>query len=280
MLFFFLKSYFFIKKQIKRVKILKYNRLTYINNTLFIGKVVIHLPRLDSTNKFAIDFISKNKPSEGTVISTDNQQEGRGQIGSVWESQAYKNITLSVILYPKFLNVREQFALNRISSIAVFRLIKEYLPKKEVKIKWPNDIYVGHRKIAGILIQNAIHGQGIQSSVIGLGININQKRFYSNAPNPTSLQLESGENFKIKQLSAALCEYLEEAYLKLKQQQYEELDQFYQYHLYQRNVSCKFVTKDNEIFEGKIKGVDPSGRLCIKKSGELVYFNFKEVSFA
>ena len=138
-------------------------------NTLFIGKVVIQLPKVDSTNLYAQSLVAKSKPSEGTVISTYNQRAGRGQIGRKWESEPGKNIAFSVILYPGFLAIRQQFLLNQMVSLAVLDLVAKYT-EKAVKVKWPNDIYIEDGKVCGILIQNTLAGRRIQSSSGGYWI--------------------------------------------------------------------------------------------------------------
>ena len=158
-------------------------------NTLFVGKVLVELPRLTSTNLYAQELLSKSKPSEGTVISTSDQYAGRGQIGSGWESEAHKNITLTFIFYPAFLPIRQQFQLTQAISLGVKDCIEHFVPKN-VKIKWPNDIYINDKKTCGILIQNTLSGAQISSSIIGIGININQTHFQTNPPNPTSFKLE------------------------------------------------------------------------------------------
>lgn len=184
------------------------------SNTLFIGKVFKQFAKLASTNDYALLLLSKSKPSEGTVISTLNQYKGRGQIGSTWESEAGKNINFSLILYPTFLPVKDQFQLNQAMSLGVRDFVAEYL-LNPVKVKWSNDIFVKGKKVAGILIQNSIMGSQIRSSVIGIGINVNQTEFASNLPNPTSLKLEMGTDFDLVKLGAGLCQCLEQRYLKL-----------------------------------------------------------------
>ena len=131
--------------------------LLYCPDTLFIGRNHIEVPSVNSTNEYAPTLLSKSKPPEGTVISTQDQYAGRGQIGSSWESQPGKNISLSIILYPIFLPIAQQFLLNQCISLAIFDLADKYFPKK-TEIKWPNDIYVKGKKVAGILIQNTISG--------------------------------------------------------------------------------------------------------------------------
>lgn len=249
-----------------------------IEDTLFIGKVFQHYNRLNSTNETANEYLSKSNPSEGTVISTYNQQKGRGQIGSHWESEADKNISLSIILYPKFLTIHQQFCLNQAISLAVFDFVSQFIDTN-VKIKWPNDIYVGLKKIAGILIQNSLSNQGFQSSVVGLGINVNQKIFLSNAPNPTSLALETRQTYDLDEMARLLCIMVERRYLQLRSQQFHILQQDYLHHFFRFMEDALYKDAAGQVFNGKIVGVEDSGKLLIDRKGGQVAFAMKEVKF-
>ena len=249
-----------------------------IENTLFIGKELYEYPRLDSTNRFAVEYLSKNNPSEGTVISTYNQVSGRGQIGSKWESEAFKNITLSIIVYPTFLAAQHQFWLNQVVSLGVFDCITKYI-NKSVKVKWPNDIYVQDNKIAGILIQNTLSGRTIQSSIMGVGININQKTFISDAPNPTSFLLETGKEYPLDAVRADLCGCVERRYLQLRTQQHTIIRQDYLNNLYRFMEPSLFQRADGTVFNGKIIGITQNGKLRIEHNTGEEAFGLKEVGF-
>ncbi|MBI5915019.1 MAG: biotin--[acetyl-CoA-carboxylase] ligase [Bacteroidetes bacterium] len=248
-------------------------------NTLFVGQVVHDLPTVASTNEYALTLLSKSNPAEGTAISTGNQTAGRGQIGSQWESEPGKNITLSVIFYPDFLLVKNQFQLNQAVAMAVCDFVKKYLPVSKVSIKWPNDIYVGARKIAGILLQNSLINNQIRSTVAGIGINVNQTVFATNPPNPTSLCLETGENFDLEELRSSLFERLEARFLQLKSGKILPLQQDYLGNLYRFQAPAKFQRSDGEIFEGTITGIDESGRLKMAVQGRETIFDLKEIRF-
>lgn len=237
------------------------------------------MPTVASTNEYALTLLSKSNPPEGTAISSGNQTAGRGQIGSKWESEPGKNITLSVIFYPDFLLVKNQFRLNQAVALAVCDFVKKYLPVSEVSIKWPNDIYVGARKIAGILLQNSLINNQIRSTVAGIGINVNQTVFVTNPPNPTSLRLETGGNFDLAALSASLFEFLEARFLQLKSGKILPLQQDYLSHLYRFQTPAKFQRSDGEIFEGTITGIDESGRLKMAVQGRETIFDLKEIRF-
>lgn len=247
-------------------------------NTLFIGKVLHHYPQLASTNAHALSLLSSSKPAEGTVISAFYQYDGRGQIGSKWESEAGSNITVSVILYPAFLPARLQFHLNQAVSLAVYDLVSSHLSGK-VTVKWPNDIYVADNKIAGILIQNTVAGEFINASIIGIGINVKQKIFLSNAPNPTSFQLETQKVFDLDEIKAELYFRLEKRYLALRFGQTTRLEKDYQNALYRHMEQAEFLLNDGTTFSGHITGVDSTGKLLIDTGNEVRSFDFKQIKF-
>ncbi|KAA3640575.1 MAG: biotin--[acetyl-CoA-carboxylase] ligase [Bacteroidetes bacterium] len=249
-------------------------------NTLFIGKVLLEFPKLPSTNAYAIDLLSKSRPIEGTVISTANQTDGRGQIGSKWNSLPGENLTCSVILYPGFLLVRQQFMLNIITSLAALEVIQHYLPNCNCHVKWPNDLYVDNQKTGGILIQNSLQGQHIQSTVIGLGINILQKSFPEDIPNATSMILQApDESFSVENVLTLFCEKLEKRYLQLKGGKQSHLKDSYLNHLLGLEEDRQFQKPDGNRFPGRITGITEDGRLIIISEGKKLYFNLKEVIF-
>ncbi len=249
-----------------------------VNNTLFVGKVFLTFDTLPSTNEYALDLLAKSKPSEGTVISAHHQTAGRGQYGSCWDSEGGKAITLSVIFRPVFLNISRQFDLNIAVALAVHDLIRKNAPDVDLHIKWPNDIYIGNKKLGGILIQNAISSKKIASSVVGIGLNINQKEFPSELPNPTSLLLSTKHEHDRDTLMQDLCTSLEARYLQLKAGKINELKNDYHQTLYNFQVPAKYERADGQQFVGIITGVSPEGQLCVQSGrGVEERFGFKEI---
>jgi len=246
-------------------------------NTLFIGKTLKYFPSLSSTNTYATELLSKSNPPEGTVILTYNQTAGRGQIGSKWESAPDKNVSMSVILHPKFLVAREQFNLNAVVSLAIFDVVSQYV--NDVKVKWPNDIYVGKKKIAGILIQNTLTGKNIQSSVLGIGLNVNQTEFVSDAPNPTSLKLEMGKELDLDKVVEEIVAALEKRYLQLKSGKAKDVRREYIMYLYRFGKPFTFQREDNSYFTGIITGISNLGKLVIDTETGEEEFGLKEVRF-
>lgn len=249
--------------------------------TLFVGQNAIHLTAVESTNSYASDLLRQIRVSEGTIVYTFEQTKGRGQRGNTWLSEPNQNIALSLILHPSFLRAGEQFLLTKITSLAVADLMAEILEKQggpEVKIKWPNDIYAGDKKAGGILIENTLRDDLIQSTVIGIGLNVNQTEF-SEAIRATSLKCITGKTSDLMQIVRRLCEFLEARYLQLKTGRRELLDTHYLHSLYRRNEWSTYKC-GNEIFEGKIKDVSPEGLLRLEnRNNETREFDLKEIVF-
>lgn len=243
----------------------------------FIGKHLLEYETLESTNTFTQDLVSKSNPSEGTVVFTHYQTAGKGQYGRKWESNEGQNITLSIVLTPSFLQIRDQFYLNIITSLAVANTIEHYI-KDQTKIKWPNDVYVGDKKICGILIQNNLSGNKIVNSIIGIGINVNQDRFHPDLPNPMSIKLLTGCDQNLVEIRETLFGELEKVYMQLKAEKQDEIMQEYQERLYRLGVPTNFQIEDRKV-EGIIKSINPSGQLVIDINGQLESFSKTEIQY-
>ncbi len=250
--------------------------------TLFVGQNCIHLKSIDSTNSYASQLLGQIKPAEGTLIYTFDQQNGRGQRGNTWETEPNKNVASSFILYPSFLQASKQFSLNKIVSLAVADLMAELLKPSdktsEIRIKWPNDIYVGSKKIAGILIENTLRENNIQNAIVGIGININQTAFNADI-NATSMSLILNKEFDLMQVLEKLSEFIEARYLQLKSNKLESIDAAYLQNLYQLNELHNYTSHD-QLFEGKIIGISAIGKLQVElKTNEIKEFDLKEIKF-
>ncbi len=247
-------------------------------NTLFVGKVLHEFETLDSTNQYAIKLLKESSPAEGTIIITYDQYAGKGQARNKWESAPHKNLTFTTILYPKFLPARKQFLLNQVISLSVFDTLQKYIDKG-LSIKWPNDIYVFDKKITGILIQNSLQGSTLQSAIIGVGLNVNQKQFISDAPNPTSMALETGKILDLAIILTTFCQQLEQNYLQLKTNQTPQIQERYLNHLFRFKETAFYRRLDGSIFKGQIKGVTDIGKLIIETVHGAEEFAFKEVKY-
>ncbi len=244
-------------------------------NTLFLGKEVIYLPTCHSTNEVAQDLVSKTDKPEGTIVITDDQSKGKGQRGNVWESEAGKNLTFSLVLKPKFLKAEDQFYLNIISSLAIFDGLKVLIPNQEVEIKWPNDILINRKKVCGILIENRLTSGKIGSSILGIGLNVNQKEF--SYPTATSLQRETNREFGQQSILELIIQKLEFYYRQLKKGELGFLKDKYMQNLYGHSSSIKLSTHTE--FSGRIVDLDEFGRLIVKSEKGIQTFDFKEVRF-
>ena len=253
-----------------------------IMKTLFIGKYCIKLDKVDSTNSYLTNACAEKNIPEGTVVITEQQEQGRGQRGTNWQSEEGKNITLSILLKPAFLKPEEQFVLSKTISLGVLDFISSINHQPSTtnhsKIKWPNDIYIGNKKVAGILIENSVSGNSISHSIIGIGINVNQEKFSAELPNPTSLKLISGKGFDLEDCLEKLCSCIEKRYLQLRNHS-KEIDSDYLRNLYLFDELSNY-NYENEIIKAKITGISKIGKLILEKeNGEKLECDFKEVIF-
>lgn len=240
---------------------------------------IIRLEEVDSTNKYAQNLIKQGNILEGTVISTNFQLKGKGHGTNKWISNRNENLLFSIILFPKFLTADKQFTLHKISALTLTNVLKKLSNNwEDFKIKWPNDIYFKNKKLAGVLTENSISGNTISSSIIGIGLNVNQKEFDKTLPNPISIQQITGNTYNCEFLLEAIIDEFEKVYSTVKQHQ-DYCDDLYLKNLYQFDIWKQYKTK-NQIFEGKITGIDSYGFLKIqKKNGDILAFDFKEVEY-
>ena len=254
---------------------------TLQNNTIsgaFVGQNILTYKEITSTNDLLKQLVANFKPlPEGTVIMAEHQTAGKGQQQNGWHSEAGKNLTCSLLLYPLFLSPQNSFNLIAAVGLGVIKSLQQILGN-QTRLKWPNDIYHGQKKLGGILIENSIAGNAIKSAVVGIGININQENFPAHLPNPVSVKQILSENYAIKEVLLQICAGIEFYYLKLKAGKSEEIKQEYLDNLYGFGRKLKFQTKD-EIFEGEICAVSPSGLLGVKKENETVFFDLKQIKF-
>lgn len=242
-----------------------------------IGSYFERIHEIGSTNNYAATQLLTKRPPEGAVFIADSQVDGRGQDSNKWESEPNKNLTFSIIIYPDFLEITRQFEISKAISLGVADFLKEMADN--VSIKWPNDIYVGKRKVAGILIENSIRTNKIYSCIIGIGLNINQRIFTSDAPNPVSLSQITGKDYNLNDFLSCLCRKIDIRYRQLRDREFRRIDDDYTEMLYQLSA-WSLYSDGNVDFEGKILGVDQIGQLRIEnRAGEINKFQFKEVIF-
>jgi BirA family biotin operon repressor/biotin-[acetyl-CoA-carboxylase] ligase len=243
---------------------------------LFVGKNLIELNSVDSTNAYASKLLSEKVLPEGTVIRADFQSFGKGYAGNLWQSEPGKNLLLSIILYPSFLTPRQQFFLNQVASLAVVDTVGLFLLNDQAKIKWPNDIFVGDKKAGGILIENSIQGQIIQHSIVGIGLNINQQKFEPSLSRATSFFKIELKEFSPQEVMHELFSQVEKRYLQLRQQLIDVIQKDYMKKLFRVEELSRFASGGKK-FRGKIVGITGDGKLIIATSGKHEVFGFKEV---
>jgi BirA family biotin operon repressor/biotin-[acetyl-CoA-carboxylase] ligase len=242
-----------------------------------IGSNIISFDNLPSTNTHAAGLIRTSPVPEGTIIRAAYQTAGRGQQGNHWESEAGKNLLISIILYPAGIDPGEQFLISMMISLGISDYVGEEIP--DCKIKWPNDIYINNDKIAGILIENSIMESAILNSIAGIGLNINQRGFSDNVPNPVSMSLLTGKEYDPDVCLRKLSSAIDKRYKQLMSEKKSTIRADYISRLYRLNEWNEF--RDNvSAFRGRILSVRDDGMLRIERNdGAISEYTFKEVDF-
>ncbi len=222
----------------------------------------IHLfETLPSTNDYLKEMlIDGQSPPEGTVVWALSQTKGRGQLNNTWLTAPSENITLNILLRPSLLHVNEIFRLSKAIALAVNDILNQFIGS-QVAIKWPNDIFFKSQKVAGILIENSIQGDLVKSSIIGIGINVNQNEFLSEN-NPTSIYNVTGIRIDLEEVKEVLLQNVNKQYLLLQQKNYVEIDQNYFQNLFQVDKLQNFIINE-EIISCVVNEVLPDGSIIL-----------------
>lgn len=240
---------------------------------------IIKLDAIDSTNSFLKNMAVKTAVGDFTVVVARRQTSGRGQMDAYWEAEAGKALTFSVFCKFSDLNIADYKYLNYCVSLSVYEAIK-CLKIPRLAIKWPNDIMSVNKKIVGILIENTLNLNKITSSVIGIGINVNQDNFSDELPNASSLKMILKKETDLDFLMNSFLEILKEKIKVLKTKEYSLLESEYLSVLYKKNVPSMFKNNQNILFMGKIIGISDNGNIQIELDNETVKdFGLKEISF-
>lgn len=247
---------------------------------------LIRLKEVDSTNSYLRQYTTVEQVKEFVVAVAESQLAGRGQRGNSWESESGKNLTFSIAMRPDFLQANNQFVLSQAMALSVKETLDEYLDN--IAIKWPNDIYWKEKKIAGILIENELIGKHIERSIIGVGVNINQREFHSNAPNPVSLWQITRETVEPETILHKILKRFICYYNLIRSGESDDLIYRYDRALFRRDGFHRYLNhkeaesdlKRGETFEACIHHIEPDGHLILQtRSGETYAFGFKEVEF-
>ncbi|MDC1505394.1 biotin--[acetyl-CoA-carboxylase] ligase [Winogradskyella sp.] len=237
---------------------------------------IIKLNAIDSTNAYLKDMVSAVLPKDFTVVIADNQTGGRGQMGTVWQTETGKNLTASVFkLIPK-LKVEDQFYISMAVSVAIYKSLETFkIP--QLSVKWPNDILSADKKLCGTLIENVIKSNKFEGSIIGFGLNINQK-YFENLPKASSMSLITGQLFDKNEVFLEILKQLKIQLNLLTTEKFAEIKNQYETSLFRKDKPSTFKAKD-KMFSGIIKGVTNTGQLNVWTEDAIIKtFNLKEVT--
>lgn len=248
-----------------------------INERLFIGKEVVELDRVDSTNNYIKQLVAQKKSFiEGMVVVAYDQFSGRGQMGNAWTTLAGKNLTFSLALKPN-LTVDQQFLMSQVIALALSDYLID-IGLQNVKVKWPNDIFVGNKKVAGVLIENVLQGRSIKHSFVGVGLNVNQLVFDESLLNASSMAILLDQQFEVKEVMNDVCNNIEKRYLLLKTNQFAKVKEDYLKRLYRLNASSIYEVNGERV-NGEITGVADDGRLQLIVGTEKKCYDMKEIKY-
>lgn len=234
------------------------------------------LDTVDSTNNYAMARVQAGMASHGMAWFAHEQTAGKGQRGKGWETQPGKNIAMSLVLQPDFLDARQQFYLSAAIALACFEFFSGYAGE-ETKIKWPNDLFWRDRKAGGVLIENVFHGKKWKWAIVGIGININQVSFDKAIKNPVSLKQITGKEFDTVALAKELYTLLMKKIQELSTRSFDKILEDYNTHLYKLNKNV-LLKIENSIFETVIKTISAEGKLLTVDSTDRE-FDFGEVEW-
>ncbi len=239
---------------------------------------IVKLNAINSTNTFLKDLVKNSNVENWTIVVTEDQTAGKGQLQNKWHAASGKNLTFSVLCELMNFKVQYAFYLNCIVSLAIFNVLQRYIPIK-LKIKWPNDILSHAKKICGILIENTVSNDHIIRSIIGIGLNVNQIDF-EGLPNATSLKLISNKEFDRDELLEELANEIKKLALLIENHSFEKIKTTYESHLFRMNIPAMYQNTQEHQFMGKILGIDTQGRLIVESENESVNsYDLKEIRF-
>ncbi|AWH86696.1 biotin--[acetyl-CoA-carboxylase] ligase [Flavobacterium album] len=236
---------------------------------------IIKLSAINSTNDYLKGLLGERYVENFTVVSAESQTQGRGQMGAKWDAEPGKNLTFSVLVKDLLLEINEIFSLNAAVAVSIIEALQEFV-KKEICIKWPNDILAGNFKIGGILIENSIKNDGEIYSIIGIGLNVNQTDF-TGLPKASSLAVAEGKEFDKEAIMIAIVAKLRRNVSRILNKDSAAIWHSYHQKLYKKDVPMPFE-KDGQRFMGIIKGVSRDGNLQVQlEDDSIASFGLKEV---
>ena len=241
---------------------------------------ILRFDELNSTNVFLYDKMAEKADISDMVVVAAHQTAGRGMDKNRWESEAGKNLLFSIALNVNFLKAEIQFGISQAVSVAVVETLSQFIDSQRLFIKWPNDIYFGDKKLAGMLIQNTVEGCMMGISIIGIGLNVNQLEFSKEIPNPISMKQISGKDFEIENLLNLLVSNIKTKVENLRfEGKRNEINQKYISKSYRFGIWSDYFYQ-NQVKQLKINGFDKYGRLLLPdKEGVGIVCDVKELQF-
>ncbi|HNX87669.1 MAG TPA: biotin--[acetyl-CoA-carboxylase] ligase [Paludibacteraceae bacterium] len=229
-----------------------------------------------STNLLLKQKMRQEDLPEGYIVYTDFQTAGKGQVGNSWESEPNKNLLFSLLLYPRSIKADKQFILSQITGLGVKKVLDKFT--RDISIKWPNDIYWKEKKIGGILIENSLIRDCINTCVIGIGLNVNQEEFFSDAPNPVSLKQITNIDTNREELMMLIRAEIMDLYTHSAP---EFIHREYLHSLFRKNGYHRYLeTETKTIFLAETENILPDGKLILRtESDDLKEYYFKEIQF-
>ena len=238
---------------------------------------IIKLNAIDSTNSYLRMLSVSDCLEDYTIVTAKTQTNGRGQMGAVWDSENSKNLTFSVFKDVSSVYLEQPFLISIVTSLSLLKALQSFNIQK-LSIKWPNDILSANKKICGILIENVIKQNNLNSSIIGIGLNVNQTEFV-NLPLASSLKRITGITYNLDELLLAIITNLKDYFFLLANGDFEILMREYKVHLFRKNKPSSFKDAEGNIFSGIIKNISNSGNLQVLMEDEIIKeFDLKEIT--
>ena len=245
--------------------------------TMFFGRNRIRLVGVDSTNNYAAELLRQYDITEGTLITANYQTAGRGQRANSWQSEPDKNVLCTYVLKPKFMSTNRQFTLNKLIALCVLKCIRSFCPNSNLRIKWPNDIYLDACKLSGILVESTVSGSQIVSSLAGIGINVNQMEMHVEGRKVTSMAAVLKHELVLEEVLNCLSAQLEAGYLLFRSGNDRQIDAEYDAALFKLNETCIFQSATGtNVFV--LRGVSKDGLLMVDdEAGNRKHFQHGEI---
>lgn len=237
---------------------------------------IIKLDAIDSTNDYLKALYKKVDFDDMILVVAKDQTKGRGQVGSKWHSEIGKSLNFSILKRFSELEIAHQFAINCAVSLGIKKGL-EQIGINTIKIKWPNDILADDKKLCGILIENQLQARNIVSSIIGVGINVNNHSF-PNLPKASSMLLIKKKEFDLDRVLQVVSDSISSELKRVEDRDFEDLKTEYEQHLFKKDIISVFENSKNERFNGIIRGISGTGELCLEMENESYkYFNLKDL---